>query len=583
MANYENYTKEQLIEEIKKIKQQKKFGLVWEDKPEQVVEECKRNFPVLTECSDKAIMRSVSNVEPTHLIIEGDNYHALSVLNVTHKGKIDVIYIDPPYNTGAKNWKYNNDYVDENDAFRHSKWLCMMEKRLRLAKNLLTDNGVIIVTIDDYEVATLRLLMDDIFWENNHLGTVVIKNNPSGRSTIKGFAIAHEYALFFCRSNEAKIGRLPRNEKQISRYAEKDSFGSYEWVNFRARYSTESPTMQYPIFIKKDGTDFRVPKLEWNEENRKFILFEQPKENELVKYPIDELNKLRSWKWSIETLNNNKETEMAVRLDKNKVPAVYVKARMKDEGMLPLTWWDKTEYSATSQGNNLLMSIMGGKVFDYPKSLYAVEDCLRVATNNNSSTILDFFAGSGTTGHAVLELNKEDNGNRQFILCTNNENNICEEVTYPRIKKVIEGYGSAGSPTSLGIPANVRYFKTDFVEKSEDTDENRVLITERCHELLQIKEGCYVPVETKMENIKLWKNESKLMAVIFDRYNIENDTKYVEEIKRHAASEIVVYRFSIDGNLDMNIASLPNARLEEIPEEILKIYNQIFKKNRKRK
>jgi len=583
MANYENYTKEQLIEEIKKIKQQKKFGLVWEDKPEQVVEECKRNFPVLTECSDKAIMRSVSNVEPTHLIIEGDNYHALSVLNVTHKGKIDVIYIDPPYNTGAKNWKYNNDYVDENDAFRHSKWLCMMEKRLRLAKNLLTDNGVIIVTIDDYEVATLRLLMDDIFWENNHLGTVVIKNNPSGRSTIKGFAIAHEYALFFCRSNEAKIGRLPRNEKQISRYAEKDSFGSYEWVNFRARYSTESPTMQYPIFIKKDGTDFRVPKLEWNEENRKFILFEQPKENELVKYPIDELNKLRSWKWSIETLNNNKETEMAVRLDKNKVPAVYVKARMKDEGMLPLTWWDKTEYSATSQGNNLLMSIMGGKVFDYPKSLYAVEDCLRVATNNNSSTILDFFAGSGTTGHAVLELNKEDNGNRQFILCTNNENNICEEVTYPRIKKVIEGYGSTNSPTSTGIPANVRYFKTDFVEKSEDTDENRVLITERCHELLQIKEGCYVPVKTKMENIKLWKNESKLMAVIFDRYNIENDTKYVEEIKRHAAPEIVVYRFSIDGNLDMNIASLPNARLEEIPEEILKIYNQIFKKNRKRK
>jgi adenine-specific DNA-methyltransferase len=285
MAKYDDYSKEQLIEEIKRLKQPKKFGLVWEEHTEEVIEQFKTNFPVLYEIPQRAIC---TENQPTNLIIEGDNYHALSVLNVTHKGKIDVIYIDPPYNTGARDWKYNNDFVDGQDSYKHSKWLSFMKKRLVIARELLKKEGIIIATIDDYEVAPLTLLINQIFGEDNHLGTVVIKNNPSGRSTTKGFAVAHEYALFYSFLPNAKICRLQRNDEQIARYKEKDEIGYYEWVNFRARYSTVAQTMQYPLFVKKDCSGFRIPTLIWNEIDKTHELLEEPKESELVKYPIDD-------------------------------------------------------------------------------------------------------------------------------------------------------------------------------------------------------------------------------------------------------------------------------------------------------
>lgn len=190
----------ELESELKKLKKQKKYGLVWEDKPEQIMEDCKRNVPILCLKEKKKGIDPVITTDESkddNILIEGDNYHALSVLNYTHTGKFDAIYADPPYNTGAKNWVYNNDYVDGNDAFRHSKWLSFMEKRLLLTKSLLKEEGIIVVTIDDYEIATLTLLMNGIFGEENHLGTVVIKNNPQGRSSVSGFQVSHEYALFY--------------------------------------------------------------------------------------------------------------------------------------------------------------------------------------------------------------------------------------------------------------------------------------------------------------------------------------------------------------------------------------------------
>jgi adenine-specific DNA-methyltransferase len=192
---------ENLHKKYSALKKQKKFGLVFDPKePENVVVECETKLPVLEEVTERAII--VDDKQPTNILIEGDNYHALSILNYTHKGKIDVIYIDPPYNTGAKDWKYNNDYVDNEDAFRHSKWLSFMSKRLKLAKNLLTENGIICVTIDDYECPNLWLLMNEIFGYENHLGTVVIRNNPKGRMTERKFSLVHEYALFLETVNQ---------------------------------------------------------------------------------------------------------------------------------------------------------------------------------------------------------------------------------------------------------------------------------------------------------------------------------------------------------------------------------------------
>ena len=175
--DFSGWTKEELIRELRKAEKRKKYGIVWEDKPEKVAELCKEKLPVLSEDKTKEIR--TDDERPANILIEGDNYHALSVLNYTHKGKIDVIYIDPPYNTGAKDWKYNNHYVDSNDQWRHSKWLSFMEKRLKLAKKLLKRNGVLICTIDKHEHSALGLLLQELF-PNREIVCVTIIHNPGG-------------------------------------------------------------------------------------------------------------------------------------------------------------------------------------------------------------------------------------------------------------------------------------------------------------------------------------------------------------------------------------------------------------------
>ena len=374
-----------------------------------------------------------------NLYIEGDNLDVLKVLQETYLRKIDVIYIDPPYNTG-RNLIYKNDFrinsddyinnsgqydaygnrlvlnTESNGRF-HTDWLNMIYTRLKVAKNLLSEKGIIVLTIDDCEIETVTMLMNEIYGEVNHLATIVIKNNPSGRSTVSGASISHEYALFYGANEDVTLGRLPRNDKQIARYKEQDEFGFFEWVNFRKHggYKEDAPTMFYPIFIKKDCSGFRIPKLKWNEINLEYDVLENLNDDEFMSYPIDEEGRLRRWKWSLDRAL--KETyDMCVRLDRDKKPAVYIKSRMKDEGMLPLTVWDDKRYSSTEYGTNYLQELMGKRYFDYPKSIFAVLDSLRVADCTRNSIILDFFSGSATTAHSVMKLNAEDGGNRKFIM-----------------------------------------------------------------------------------------------------------------------------------------------------------------------
>lgn len=565
----EDYTKDELIDIIKGLKQRKKFGLVWEEKPEEIVRLCETELPVLEEITGRAITENQDG--PTNLIIEGDNYHSLSILNYTHSGKVDAIYADPPYNTGAKNWVYNNNFVDGSDTYRHSKWLSFMGKRLKLAKSLLKDDGIIVVTIDDYEIATLTLLMNEIFGEENHLGTVVIKNNPQGRSSVSGFQVSHEYALFYSKSQKAKIGRLPRTQEQIDRYKETDDKGPFEWRNFRAQYSTESPKMKYPIFAKKDCSDFRLPKMEWNTDKQSYDLLEDPDVSEIVSIPTDSNGRERTWKWSIETVEAVKKTEMGVRLDKDKKPSVYYKGRIKEQGMLPYTIWDKSDYSASSMGANLLSSILGKKKFDYPKSLYAVIDSLRVLSSSKDALFLDFFAGSGTTGHAVLEMNKKDNGNRRFILCTNNENGIAEEVTYQRIKGVIEGYGK-----TEGVPANARYFKTGLVSKKQTDDQTRIELVARSTDMICVREDTFDKVlDTKY--YKVFGNSDHYSAIVFEPDVIPLLKDALTKLDDEKPIHIYVFSLSND-TYESDFADLQRLHeLRPIPESILEVYRRIFK------
>jgi len=564
---------QELEKQIKQLKDRKKFGLVWEDKPEEVVLQCETNVPILKEVKNRKLVSD--NSASTNILIEGDNYHSLSVLNYTHTGKVDAIYADPPYNTGAKNWIYNNDYVDGNDAYRHSKWISFMEKRLRLAKSLLKDDGVIVITIDDYEIATLTLLMNEIFGENNHLGTVVIKNNPQGRSSVSGFQVSHEYALFYGRSPKAKIGRLPRSQEQIDRYKESDGNGPFEWRNFRAQYSTESPKMRYPIFVNKDCSRFRIPKIKWNAEKQSYDLLEEPTKSEVVSLPVDPNGRVRTWKWAIETVESVKDTEMGVRLDKDKNPSVYYKGRMRDEWMLPYTVWDKPDYSASSMGANLLTSLLGSKKFDYPKSLYAVIDTVLVMTEKKNATVLDFFAGSGTTGHAVLELNKRDGGNRKFILCTNNENKIAESVTYERVKRVIKGYKNSKEEKVDGLGGNLSYYKTDLVdiEKLQRiSDDSKIKITYQAGEMIAIRENT-LSETYKNDWWQIFENEEKITAIYFK----EDKSKLPELIKTLEKEDqsTILYIFGWGKNEYKNEYSSKSIKVEDIPDPIIEVYKEI--------
>lgn len=373
-----------------------------------------------------------------NLYIEGDNLRVLKLLQRGYMGKVKMIYIDPPYNTG-KNLIYKNDFsicekdfllnsgiIDEynnrlvtnaqtNGRF-HSDWCSMIYARLLVCRSLLSKNGIICLTIDDSEIQNVTAIMNELFGEVNHLATIVVKNNPSGRSTTKGASIAHEYALFYGTNEDTTLGRLPRNDEQIARYKENDEIGAFEWVNFRKHggYKEDAPSMFYPIYVKEDSSSFRIPALEWDENQKEYSVLEQPESDEIVSLPIDEQGRARRWKWGLDRALSS-SSEMLAKKDRSGEPTVYIKARMNDKGVLPLTVWDDKQYSSTEYGANLLKKIFHATYFDYPKSLYAVIDSLKIGNLDKDSIVLDFFSGSATTAHAVMQLNAEDGGKRKYI------------------------------------------------------------------------------------------------------------------------------------------------------------------------
>lgn len=254
-------SKDELIKIVKRYRKIK-YGLIWEDKPEIVADRCVRELPVLVEAVDLEIINNAQDNSPVNILIEGDNYHALYALTFTHKKSIDFIYIDPPYNTGAKDWKYNNSYVDASDPYKHSKWLSFMDKRLRLSKNLLKDDGIICVTIDDYEAPRLWMLLESIFGEQNHLGTVVIRNNPKGRKTERKVSLIHEYAVFFGRTNKAKMKKNAIEIEDKSHNYKADSDGNWSLdVNLRKQGVDSNAVNRkgkrseryYPIYVDTES------------------------------------------------------------------------------------------------------------------------------------------------------------------------------------------------------------------------------------------------------------------------------------------------------------------------------------------
>jgi adenine-specific DNA-methyltransferase len=398
------------------------------------------------------------------LLLHGDNFHALNLLQERYHEQVQCVYIDPPYNTAASEILYKNE-------FKHSSWLCLMENRLLLSIQLLRHEGIVCVTIDDYEFHPLRYLLDSLMGSEAHLGTAPIRNNPQGRSTVKGFAINHEYALFFANEGVKSVGRLERTTEQIARYNETDENGlQYLWENFRKTgtdsHRADRPKQFYPIYF--DGTKVRVPSMEWNDTERSWDNIEEPKNNESKFFPIDENGTERVGKWGFEAVIE-KPHHLRISEGQNNTLQVYRRNYLNTLGALPSTWWDKAKYAAGSHGTNLLTDFFGvSHSFQFPKSVHAVADSIQVGTNNSKALILDYFAGSGTTAHAVINLNREDGGQRKYVLVEMGE--YFDAVTKPRVlKAAYSADWRDGKPTSAEKTGVSQIVKILRLESYEDT------------------------------------------------------------------------------------------------------------------
>jgi len=562
--DYSNWSKEELIKELSKFKKTTKFGIVWENKAEKVADLCQENLPILIEDKKREIY--AANKESPNILIEGDNYHALSVLNYTHKGKIDVVYIDPPYNTGAKDWKYNNDYVDAQDPYRHSKWLSFMAKRLLLAKKLLKDTGIICVTIDDYEMPRLWCLMDEIFGENNHLGTVVIRNNPKGRKTKRKVSLIHEYALFFGKGIASKIQKVEIAPEDKTHKYKKDTDGT--WF--------------LPVNLRKQGVDSLAVSVRGKLSDRYYPIYYDPKTGKVssktklaVKIlPIDKDGQKRIWRRGKDVIDEMFQTGDLWYQQTASGDQVYYKFRGGLDGEPPESMWYESRFSASEHGTQMLDKILGVReAFPYPKSPDAVAECIKIASTNKTAVILDFFAGSGTTAQAVLELNKIDEGKRKYILCTNNENNIATEVCYPRIKKVISGY-RLGKKDIPGIVSSLKYFKTSFIDATP-TDKNKKALVDKSTEMLCLKENCFNEMKSGQHFKTFNSIDGKHLAIIYDDGGIEPFKNIAKQLNK----PFIVYVFSLDENArEEEFEDVPAlVELKPIPAVILNVYRRIFR------
>lgn len=558
MANLSQQKRQRMLEFLNKIKEEhkdddetlialdeienelnsKKYGLVWEKHEEEVDRMMQDNIPVFTEVKEREIKAIDEN--SYNFLLEGDNLHSLKLLEKTHAGKIDVIYIDPPYNTGNQDFIYDDAFIDKNDGYSHSKWLSFMSERLEIAKRLLSDEGVIFISIDDNEIAQLKLLCDEIFGMDNFLG-IIIQNKLNAKNDTLDIQKNHEYIVTYRKKSRFINGTkvlptLVRKEKKLRPVYEEN--GRYYYVNDSITTRGEGgvlsarPNLGYTVYfnpstgVKKAVSDYDISLVK--ESNDESIIYKHSSnllnDGYVAIIPPKVRGKLGCWTWSLEKFNAESDniviTGKAGRYTVKKRTFIPKESVENISGNLFYSSIEERnsrsiiEYS-TNDGTNTLSAVMGrNATFSNPKNLSMIKYLLSIYVGKNP-TVLDFFAGSGTTAQAVLELNKEDGGNRKFILCTNNENNICEEVTYERIKRVIHGYADVE-----GIPANLKYFKTDFIAK--DADDVSAELLSHIKEMVELENGItldnkhYLIVlsdEQADELAKNWSNYEDVKAI----------------------------------------------------------------------
>ena len=578
------------------LRETKTYGLVWEDKPEDVEDRLRDELPVLVEDKDRALTEAGPDA-PNHILIEGDNLEALATLAYTHAGKIDVIYIDPPYNTGNEDFVYNDNYVNSDDDYKHSMWLSFMKRRLRIAKKLLSERGVIFISIDDNEAANLKVLCDDaeLFGAKNFAGQFIW--HQGRKSMAAQFAVNHEYCLVYCKNRAALLAydlQVENNNWREKKeglqdiYAEFDRLSAIHGSDYAAiekgmrKFFKELPSdnpakrqAQYKC-VDEGGLYFPGDIAQGTGNGGRFDIL-HPVTGRPCKVPKG------GW-----------------RFGESKLPEI-LKANLihfgADETTVPCLkrYLRNTEYEVMSSvfyrdgrgATKRLEMLLGTKAFDHPKDEEVITKFIKAVTSyseKRSYTILDFFAGSGTTLHSVMMLNAEDGGKRTCILCTNNENGICENVTYERNKRVIEGYTKPNGEHVEGLHNNnLLYYRTDFVGRNRSTKNMRQLV-QLSTDMICIKENLYAEMKTfagmpTYKNIyRYFEHGHKKMLIIYNERYVDEIVKMIENVETDTKIKVYVFSPSEDPWEASFDPVYDKVELCALPQSIYNTYKRILPK-----
>ena len=609
------------IERLRKSIKKQRYGLVWMDVPEAFENDVENKLPILKEVPGLAIKNN--DGKPTHILIEGDNYHALTCLNYTHKGKIDLIYIDPPYNTGSDGFRYKDKRiiskfpdgteVPKDHPFRHSYWLSFMRKRLELARELLNDDGVMFISIDDNELANLVLLCVEIFKKDALIDVMVWKKSGFGRDgkmkNTTTFRKDHEYIVVCYKKGKKlhKILEIPEFQNVYDN-PDKDPRGPYKAgsISRKEDASNKNHKNYYSVFSpsrKKFTRQFDVPKEEFDSLNQDIKINPDGK-------------KVSRIYWG---KNDNAVPSIKIFINEERAITPYSVLLAK---------------GTTTEGTKEVSEILNRDCKDLrPKPTKLIETLIQLNTPKNG-IVLDFFAGTGTTGHATMKLNLKDGGNRQFIIATNDENKICSEICYPRIKKCIEGYKKSKTEESLlelpldwkmivndldsiknkvkefgenkefseintfiennelkvigiktankkneGLGNSLKYYKTAFIGKNNilnATDEDKVELAHNAGELLAIAENTLELVKQNNYYQLFEDNLKEKCTAIYFREELDQFDEFVEMVEK-LNKKIAVYVFSWGNNeFTEEFEHIKDIKVKTIPMPILEIYKNIY-------
>lgn len=547
----------QIAELEAELKSMKKYGLVWDkSETDENIKFCKMNIPVLGVDKDRIIRKNGLN----HCLIEGDNFHSLFALNYCYQGQIDFIYIDPPYNTlhktGDGGFKYNDKFVDENDMYKHSKFLSFMEGRLQLAYKLLSPTGTIFISIDDHECADLKLLCDQIFGVCHFVTMIPRITKPQRAGQEQYMDISHDYILAYSKDDDFEnIIDRDYNPTKLK----KDHIGYYIEGDTKAILAAKSQG-----YSAGGDYDFEY--------------------NGKIYKPVTKDGTRNRWLWTRDRMEAAAKLGILVETANTLRMQLYIDKRFEERTNVMVDKNDKLIFHTSDFITNNDYSNPNGvgdltKVyaplvdrFNNPKPVKLIKKLIQFCRNKDA-VVLDFFAGSGTTGQAVLELNKEDGGNRRFILCTNDENQICSEVTYPRMKTVITGIRPDGTKYSDGLPANLYYFKTDFVGDEANTEQAKFNLVEKVDALLCIAENIFDEVE-RNDYSSHFKNGDRHLFIYNDYYNAAKFDEFRQRVKK-ASGLKVVYVYSSDNTVDESLIDGADVTIKPIPSKIYEIYKEI--------